>query len=234
MLLRKFCVLSYNKTYYIYDDGKLQNRKTGRILKGKIDNVGYLAYSILDEEGKNIYPYAHRLVAEHFLPNPKNLPVVNHIDENRLNNSVKNLEWVTYKENYSKYLKNNGRKVSPTEYFSGNLSGEMWEDLLNYPMYRISSCGRIMNKKTKRIMKTDKKSKYERITLLDENKRKKHEQVHRLVFSTFHKDYNLQGFVIDHIDGNGQNNNLSNLQKITQSENTKRQKRFQKGSTTMR
>lgn len=47
----------------------------------------------------------HRLVAEAFLPNPQNLPHVNHIDRNRRNNGATNLEWVTHKDNMKHYSK---------------------------------------------------------------------------------------------------------------------------------
>lgn len=58
-------------------------------------------YVILSKEGKPYTRYIHRLVATAFLPNPKNLPVVNHKDENPLNNIVSNLEWCTKSYNNS-------------------------------------------------------------------------------------------------------------------------------------
>jgi hypothetical protein len=72
------------------------------MLKGSIGEHGYKYYR-LSKNGKKKMFYAHRLVAEHFLPNPNNLPVVNHIDGNKLNNSVTNLEWVSYSENTKKW-----------------------------------------------------------------------------------------------------------------------------------
>lgn len=64
-------------------------------------NKGYY-YVILHKEGVKYTKRVHRLVAETFIPNPDNLPVVNHKDENPLNNTVENLEWCTvqYNNNY--------------------------------------------------------------------------------------------------------------------------------------
>lgn len=70
----------------------------GKILKPQIMTNGYLYYG-LNRDGKVKNHSAHRLVAVHFIPNPNNKPEVNHIDENIKNNTVRNLEWVTSKEN---------------------------------------------------------------------------------------------------------------------------------------
>ena len=63
-----------------------------RILKGSPDGDGYL-YVSLSKENHKRNPKIHKLVANAFLLNPDNLPQVNHIDENKENNRVSNLEW---------------------------------------------------------------------------------------------------------------------------------------------
>ena len=60
---------------------------------------GYLYAMIEYPDGKKKNCRVHRLVAEYFLPNPDNLPCINHIDGNKLNNHIDNLEWCTYQYN---------------------------------------------------------------------------------------------------------------------------------------
>ena len=64
----------------------------------KCKSNGYLMVT-LSKNGKRYYKTIHRLVANEFLPNPQNLPCINHKDETKTNNNVCNLEWCTYKYN---------------------------------------------------------------------------------------------------------------------------------------
>lgn len=80
----------YDK-YFITIDGKIWSEKTHKFLSPFLKN-GYLAINLsIDNKYQSVY--IHRLVAEAFIPNPDNLPCVNHKDENKLNNNIDNLEW---------------------------------------------------------------------------------------------------------------------------------------------
>ncbi|MEL7409252.1 MAG: NUMOD4 domain-containing protein, partial [Cyanobacteria bacterium J06558_2] len=77
--------------------GKIQTLK-GQVLKARINRSGY--YHIgLSKNGTRITFAIHQLVAQAFIPNPDSKKTVNHIDGNKLNNSLSNLEWSTYSEN---------------------------------------------------------------------------------------------------------------------------------------
>ena len=96
-------VVGYEGLYMVSNWGRVKSIKFGkeRILKPVTNSSGYLLVGLYKNNIEKKYS-VHRLVAEAFIPNPYNLPQVNHRDENKLNNNVDNLEWCTneYNINY--------------------------------------------------------------------------------------------------------------------------------------
>ena len=84
--------------YQVSNHGQVRNSKTGRLLKLQLNEKGYLRVA-LRIDGKTKWYRVSRLVANLFIPNPDNLPEVNHKDENKLNNYAENLEWCDRKYN---------------------------------------------------------------------------------------------------------------------------------------
>lgn len=91
----------YENLYRISNIGRVQRVTSGRILRSYDVHLGYLQVHLC-KDGKVKNMFVHRLVAMAFIPNPDNLPVVNHKDRNPSNNKVDNLEWCTQEYN-SKY-----------------------------------------------------------------------------------------------------------------------------------
>jgi hypothetical protein len=81
------------ESYSVSNFGNVRNEKTCLILKQHLHN-GYYRVGV---QGKK--HFIHRLIAEYFIPNPNNKPYVDHIDNNRSNNRIDNLRWVTTSEN---------------------------------------------------------------------------------------------------------------------------------------
>ena len=79
--------------------GVIIRKSDGVELKGCVYKSGYKYFSTRRKDGTHIRARVNRMVAEAYIPNPNNYPQVNHIDGNKLNNNVTNLEWCTSRQN---------------------------------------------------------------------------------------------------------------------------------------
>ena len=104
-------------------DGQIIGKR-GKPLVGHIDRCGYREV-LLSENGVTNQYRVHRLIAETFIPNPDNLPCVNHKDGDKLNNAVTNLEWCTRSENTQHaYATGLERKICGEEHHAHKLTEE--------------------------------------------------------------------------------------------------------------
>ena len=98
MTRKNYKVIEAFPDYMVNPKGKVYSTLTKKVLKPQKNGVGYLIYRLM-KNGKPHTVTAHRLVAEAFIPTDDYTKVVNHKDENRKNNRVENLEWITHGEN---------------------------------------------------------------------------------------------------------------------------------------
>lgn len=94
-------VFSVDRVISVDDNGRKYDKPlSGKQMKQSMHDKGYKIVS-LTRDGKTKMRFVHRLVAEAFIPNPDNLPMVNHKDEDKTNNFLENLEWCTNEYNLS-------------------------------------------------------------------------------------------------------------------------------------
>lgn len=91
-------VPGFEGLYKVTTEGKIYSLRRHKWITQTLDRYGYLKV-VLFKNGKSTYTTAHRVVASAYIPNPENKPSVNHINEDKADNRVCNLEWVTVKEN---------------------------------------------------------------------------------------------------------------------------------------
>ena len=120
-------IINYFGLYEISSNGDVKslarksknNKNKNEIILSKHKNkIGYIHVGLTNEIGIRKNYDMHRLVAEAFIPNPENKPQVNHIDGDKQNNNVSNLEWCTCSQNIKHAYKLNLQK--PTRYWEGN------------------------------------------------------------------------------------------------------------------
>jgi len=106
-------IKGYEGRYEISEDGQVKSLPKIKgfyirgelILKTSLDKNGYVRVTLSDENGKSKTKKVHRLVAEAYIPNPNNLPEVNHCNGIKTDNSVNNLEWTTNVDNIRHAIK---------------------------------------------------------------------------------------------------------------------------------
>ncbi len=94
-------VVGFEAYFKVSSCGRVFSKRSNKILKQHLSKNGYMTVAVRIG-GRNGQAYCfkiHRLVAEAFIPNLENKPMVNHIDNNRANNHISNIEWCTAKEN---------------------------------------------------------------------------------------------------------------------------------------
>lgn len=106
-------VYGVDRTTTVFDNGRIYEKPiAGKQMKQSLHTKGYKTVS-LTKDGKAKTMFVHRIVAEAFIPNTDNLPMVNHKDEDKTNNFVENLEWCTasYNRTYGNAVEKHAKKI---------------------------------------------------------------------------------------------------------------------------
>lgn len=210
MQKQKIIIEGKTTNYSIDTDGNVYNDKFNRILKGTDKRNEYRSVQLMID-GKAKTLMVHRLVAETFLPNPNNYSIVDHIDRDKTNNKLENLRWVNSQVNALNSEKNNfGKRI---KFNPKILEQEDWKSLSIDENVKVNKKGQIINIQTGNILNGSKRNGYIRINI-----KGKYYSVHKIIWETFNGII-PENMVIDHIDGNKENNELINLRLVSQSDN---------------
>lgn len=104
--------------YMLSTEGRVMSKRTGKLLKPGYDKRDNNYIYSLSKNGKGWTFRLYRLVATHFIPNPENKPQINHINGDRMDSSLENLEWCNNSENMLHAFRTGLRtnlKLSPTQ-----------------------------------------------------------------------------------------------------------------------
>tara|TARA_B100000579_G_scaffold436964_2_gene464643 strand:- start:411 stop:1358 length:948 start_codon:yes stop_codon:yes gene_type:complete len=253
------CIKDSNNKYYINSKGQVRG-PSGKILKPTLLKIGYYSIAFSMGNYKVVRKYIHKLVAETFLGDiPKN-KVVNHINGNKLDNRLSNLEIVSRLKNASHWSKKNrnpnagrifkeycdrGHKLHITkkhryctECRKNRALGVKYyppEDTkwieYNHSNYLISKDGRVWSNKRQKLLKPGiNKPGYKYVVLMINGQGKVH-AIHRLVASVYIREM-VEKEIVDHINGDKLNNNVENLRILSTKKNLEEHRKRVRGTKT--
>lgn len=209
--MRKKIIIDGKETNYsVTDDAHIYNDITGKELKGTYTTNEYHSIQLVIEGKAKTFMF-HRLVAQAFCENPNGYTIVDHIDRNKQNDNASNLRWVSGSTNS---LNVGERKYREAQWYDGDFTEKEWRIVYGFPDYMVSEDGEFVKIKTKRLLLMQDRHGYLRVQLNG-----KYYSSHVKVWESFNEQAVLKGMEIDHIDGNKQNNCLSNLRLSNHSDN---------------
>jgi hypothetical protein len=231
----KWKIIPINTNYEASTFGRIRNIKMKNVLTPFKYKSGYLGVGLRGMYENPLQRKTfklHYLIAITYLSNPENKQTINHIDKNRENNKLSNLEWSTHREQIE-----HQQQINPPKYNDKSKKGisdlfnidenEKWklisenESFKDYKYYEISNYGRLKYKiqsKYKITLGATSADGY-KIIRLNTDGNIFLTTIHRLVAILFIPNPENKSYV-NHIDGNRENNNISNLEWTTPSENS--------------
>jgi hypothetical protein len=227
-------IVGYEGKYKISSHGNVWSKTKG-ILNNNPRGAGYINVGLW-KNNTRVSVRVHRLVASHFIENPNELPLVDHINNVRHDNRVDNLRWADYVDNALNMKRESVYSVrGEIQYTEEELKDEVWvdatkiiEELKDKDYFMVSNLGRYKcYKRNNRWNTVSVQTVTPKHTLtypkvaIKHNGKQHHFSVHKLVALCFLRKP-INGEVIDHIDSNTNNPRLTNLQIITVQENNKK------------
>lgn len=209
-------VTGYEGLYKVSSYGDVLGIKYNKLLSPFIERDGS-RYVKLCKHSKKKQITVHNLVAKEFIENPNGLRWVIHLDNNKLNNHVDNLQY---------YNKNSPYQCEshPCTEYTEDSEGEVWKAVEDYPNIQVSNRGRVRNfifrERGKLLHSFIWSNGYPNVHIKDANGTGKSIKVHRLVAKAFIPNpLNLPQ--VNHLDANKENNNVENLEWCDQFRNMK-------------
>lgn len=111
--------------YSVNQRGQVLSSRSNKVLKTDDNHKGRLMVRLYNSDGSKVFQ-VHRLVAQAFIPNPRNLKYVNHKDSNLKNNNVSNLEWCTSSYNMVHAYDSGSRKLLKRSKVQSRFRGISW------------------------------------------------------------------------------------------------------------